>query len=905
MDKKPKTKVPYKPVQKFKSPISFGNTIFIVAIFTLIAFRYPIIDFVKKEMAAIEADRDRVEPTQQKSKTKKIKQVKKIVKLKDDSPLEEAVYVKPEKKVEKLLSGELKHHSFNSVVEKHCFKCHGAEGKELEGDFDFKKFLASGSTSSKAWGKIYRSIAKGEMPPEEEKPLSEDEQELLLSAIKMMTENVKETATTRVLTPYELENTMADLFDINTAEYKPFEALHKTYSDSVFYTHQKDRLSPYFLESYYHVVYDVLESFIALKPRLDKLALAVNLPSTSHRSKNFKSFADLRWPGKNDYCEVHFKDVSEAKYDRQARKSGKDVSDEIKATLNKQSLPPGTYKLKFKAQALNMDLKKVTASKYGQPLVDKFKWEVKSLLDKGSYGIPIKFHLIPPGNADAFASTKYLKTIDIESEVGEYELEFTLKRRAGIGYEMASSFPGDGNIAWMIARHRFGAKAEQKDMEKMRDQYASGRQYDFPMVRFTDVAIEGPYNVQLHPLSFDEDTKVTTTEVGQKFRKLHEMLGLKNNIIYSYIFKDFQVDKLKYEDAYRNAMLLLFMSPAFLELDKASREAYPRFLSYNLHKSSPNKDFLEQYKRAKSKRDSKAFGTWLIQHENFGRFIHSFAYQWLKMGEIKNNLPEVEQFGIYHAKNFSEAYRLELELFIQNLFVENRPVHELISADYSYWNDDLQGFYSGSDTRGRMRHNQPVKDVSAKDFKKTYVNDAHRGGLLGMGAFLTATGNGVDPLPIKRATWILENLLDTSLPAPPDDIDVEQFEASKTSTSLRERLEVHSQDRACYSCHKRIDPFAIIMDVYDTIGGMNPEYTPDAVRINSQKIRGVDELKLYLSFYEPALARAFCKKLISFMLGRELGIKDESKLDAILDENSKSGYKTADLYKSIIKYYFL
>ena len=892
--------------QKGKFALSVPCLVFILLIFALIGFRYPLAKMVKEQMAAMDEKWNPVaKPTQVvQSKPKVVKKKVVVIKETQEIALVED-YVEPVKRQEELLTGELKHYSFNSVVTDNCFKCHGAEGNEIEGEFNFKKFLASGSTNSKTWNRVYRSIAKGEMPPEEEQPLNEDEKELLLSSIKLMTADVKESATTRVLTPYEIQNTMADLFTIDIKEYNPFHGLHKTYSEKSFYSHQKNILSPYFIESYYHIIYNVLESFIGLRPQVDKMELAVNFPGSSHRSKNFKTFYDLRWPIKNNACEVHFTNIGKKKYDRQDRKIGDDTSQEIKDMLAKQSLPPGTYKLKFKASALNLDLQKVTRYKYGEPLEALMKSEVKKL-EETEYGIPVKFYIIPPGRADAFATTKYLQTIQVEEGDNEYEIEFTLNRRAGIGYELGTSFPGDGQISWMIARHKFGEKAEQKNMEAMRSKFVSSLVYDFPMVRFKDLQIDGPYNVQLNPLSFDEDTKVTTTEVGQKFRKLHELLGLKNNIIYSYIFKDFQVDKMKYEDAYRNAMLLFFMSPSFLEIDKAKsdREAFPRFASYALHKSSPSKEFLTEFSKAKKTKDSKVFANWLIKHENFRRYIHSFAYQWLKMGEIKNALPEVELFGIYHAKNFEAAYRLELELFISYLFLENRPVHELVSANYSFWNEDLEGFYTGSDTRARLRANHPVKEIFESDFKQHYVQDTRRGGLLGMGAFLTATGNGVDPLPIKRANWILDNLLDSKLPPPPNDIDVEEFEAN-TAVSLKERLEVHSQSRACNSCHKRIDPLAIVMDCYDTIGGENPRYTADSVRINNQTIRGVDDLKVYLSFYESTIARSFCKKMISFILGRELVIKDEAKLDAIIDENRASGFRTADLYRSIIKHYFL
>ena len=116
--------------------------------------------------------------------------------------------------------------------------------------------------------------------------------------------------------------------------------------------------------------------------------------------------------------------------------------------------------------------------------------------------------------------------------------------------------------------------------------------------------------------------------------------------------------------------------------------------------------------------------------------------------------------------------------------------------------------------------------------------------MLSSGAFLTATGNGVDGLPIKRSTWILENLLDAPLPPAPDEIDVTNFE-SKHSEDLKTKLEAHSKDPACYSCHKRIDPFAIIMDYYDTMGGVNHNHSRDAVMINTEKIRNIGELRVY------------------------------------------------------------
>ena len=41
----------------------------------------------------------------------------------------------------------------------------------------------------------------------------------------------------------------------------------------------------------------------------------------------------------------------------------------------------------------------------------------------------------------------------------------------------------------------------------------------------------------------------------------------------------------------------------------------------------------------------------------------------------------------------NDAYKIELNHFMRNLFLENRPVTDLVAADYSYINDDLENYF--------------------------------------------------------------------------------------------------------------------------------------------------------------------------------------------------------------------
>ena len=882
--------------QKKSAPV--GKFLLVLIIFGLIALRHPIIDFIKEQQAQL-ADSKKFVPTATKE-VKKVKVKKRLQKTPEIKVVEEE-YIEPVKVQDNVFSGELKHYSFNQVLKDKCFECHGAEGKEIEGDFDLVKLVKSGSTNRRKWEGVYKSIKKGEMPPEDDaEALNADEKDLLLSSIKMMQEELVESESVRVLTPHEIENTLTDLFDIERSEYNPFTALYQPYSAAGYFTHQRNVLSPHYISQYYRMLYDILQSFVGLRPQTENVAWNIEYRGRfsggySRAKRTRVYFAD------NGLCHFKAVDASPKKFDRQARKSDGNNNSLVNNLMNQRVIPPGTYKFRFKAHLENMDMYKLTEKKYGAKLVNLYKNYFKNR--EGSYGMKMSFYLTPPGDVDTFATaTKKITTLEVV-EPGEYEFEFTVNRKTGFAYKLEEGLPHGNTMARYIAEHVYGKDFDVKQIEEIYAKYTNIEVTDFPTLVMENPTLEGPYNVKLHDLSFEKGAVVRTTEVGEKFRTLHKLLGMKHNIIYSYIFKDFQVDKMKYEDAYRNAMIMFFLSPQFLAVDNdiKNKDTFQRFASYALLKSSPNQEFYDVYKKAKSARKPTLLSDYLLKNEKFSRFVKPFTYQWLKLGEINNNLPDEQDFQRYYAENYPESYRIEAELFMENMFRENLPVHDLVLADYSFWNESLRDFYHQPDARRRSRTS--AKTVSAADFVKEPVGDTNRGGLLGMGAFLTATGNGVDPLPIRRAAWILENLLDNPLKTP-DNIDTTEFETGKEAKSFKDRLAQHSTNTACKSCHKRIDPIAILMNEYDTVGGDNLEYRQEDVRINNQKLGSISELKIYLSFYNTAMARGFTKNLISYMLGRETGLRDETKIDAILAETQSRAYRVGDIYSAIVKHYF-
>ena len=94
-----------------------------------------------------------------------------------------------------------------------------------------------------------------------------------------------------------------------------------------------------------------------------------------------------------------------------------------------------------------------------------------------------------------------------------------------------------------------------------------------------------------------------------------------------------------------------------------------------------------------------------------------------------------------------DAMRAESSLFFMSLLREDRPIAELVNADYTYVNEELARTLYG------------MENVQGDEMRRIELTDRNRGGLLGQGAILAVTSNYNQTSPVKRGHWILETLL--------------------------------------------------------------------------------------------------------------------------------------------------
>ncbi|MBL8178830.1 MAG: DUF1592 domain-containing protein, partial [Bryobacterales bacterium] len=261
------------------------------------------------------------------------------------------------------------------------------------------------------------------------------------------------------------------------------------------------------------------------------------------------------------------------------------------------------------------------------------------------------------------------------------------------------------------------------------------------------------------------------------------------------------------------------------------------------------------------------------------RLATEFFGQWLGFYRF-------DQYGGVDTKRFPEfteqvksAMYDEAVSFFEHIVRKDRPVNEILYADYAFLNKDLAKHYGIATPVTSTTRTELVEGAGA----------FHRGGLLRLGAVLTATSAPLRTSPVKRGDWLLRRIMGTPVPPPPADAgSIPADEKAFGGQSLRERLEAHKRNATCAGCHTRIDPLGFPLERYDSIGRWRESYSDgkpvddSAEMADQRKIDGVDGLLGYIRENEAQVLRTFYGKLIGYALGRTVLISDQTLLDKLV-----------------------
>ncbi len=322
------------------------------------------------------------------------------------------------------------------------------------------------------------------------------------------------------------------------------------------------------------------------------------------------------------------------------------------------------------------------------------------------------------------------------------------------------------------------------------------------------------------------------------------------------------------------------------DLDLASR------LSFFLWSSIPDAELLELAAAGQlSEPDTlRAQVRRMLADPKASALVDNFAGQWLYLRALEDVAPESPDWD----ENLRRAMRQETELLFGTIVAGNRPITELLEADYTFVDERLARHYG-------------IEGVSGSYFRRVELPaDSPRRGIIGHGSLLTVTSVANRTSPVVRGAWILENLMGAPPPAPPAGVESNLDEASIAAvTSLRERLEQHRGNPTCAACHAIMDPVGLALENFDLIGGWRTSDSGHAIEatgvlVDGTAIEGPVALREALVARREAFVTTATEKLATYALGRGIEHYDMPAIRAIVRSAAEDDYRFESLIHGIV-----
>jgi hypothetical protein len=305
------------------------------------------------------------------------------------------------------------------------------------------------------------------------------------------------------------------------------------------------------------------------------------------------------------------------------------------------------------------------------------------------------------------------------------------------------------------------------------------------------------------------------------------------------------------------------------DLELASR------LSFFLWGSIPDDELLEVAARGELEDPNvleQQVRRMLAQPRARHTLAESFAGQWLGLRRLRTALPDPTVFPEFD-ENLRDAMRRETQLFLEAQLHNDRPLVELVTANYTFVNERLAEHYG-------------MSSVYGNHFRRVTLPDDRRAGLLGQASILTLTSYANRTSPVTRGKWVLENLLGVPPPEPPPDVpDLRTRQGDEPPASVRELMEQHRSNPVCASCHSMMDPLGFALENFDgtgrwrttedtgIAGELGPAINASGVTPDGSEFDGVVGLRQILAGRD-AFIGTFTERLLTYATGRRLEAAD-------------------------------
>jgi hypothetical protein len=269
--------------------------------------------------------------------------------------------------------------------------------------------------------------------------------------------------------------------------------------------------------------------------------------------------------------------------------------------------------------------------------------------------------------------------------------------------------------------------------------------------------------------------------------------------------------------------------------------------------------------------------------------VTNFAGQWLQLRNLRSAAPDKNLFPDFD-DNLRQAFQRETELVVASIIHEDRPILDLLTADYSFLNERLARHYG-------------IPGIKGSHFRRVALTQPERHGLLGKGSILLLTSHADRTAPVVRGKWVLENLL--GVPPPPPAANVPPLEEQDAGLSVRAKMESHRRSPTCAACHRIMDPIGLALENFDAIGAWRTRDGGAPIDASGQLMDGtaVDgpvALRRALLAKPEVFVGNLAEKLLTYALGRKIEYYDMPAVRTIVRDTAGQENRFSALIMAVV-----
>ncbi|MCB1123400.1 MAG: DUF1592 domain-containing protein, partial [Verrucomicrobiae bacterium] len=267
--------------------------------------------------------------------------------------------------------------------------------------------------------------------------------------------------------------------------------------------------------------------------------------------------------------------------------------------------------------------------------------------------------------------------------------------------------------------------------------------------------------------------------------------------------------------AFKEQLAIVLASPGFLYLNEPTYGERRRDLTddelavrlaYFLWSGPPDEELKHIAAKGQLKHPAnlKRQTLRMLRDPRAEEFVSGFAHQWLHMDRLDFFQFNYEKYPLYD-DSLKETAREEVYATIKDAIREHRSLGELLKSDHVMVNNLLAGYYG-------------IQGVEGEEFRRVLVPEhLPRGGFLGMTAIMAMGSDGERSSPVERGAWIMRCLLNDAPPPAPANVP-QLSRLNGQFLSAREMQKAHQEEPQCAQCHRKIDPLGFGLENFNAVG---------------------------------------------------------------------------------------